>query len=85
LVIDVTDSGPGIPESDRERVFEMFYRAESARTDRQGGGLGLAICHEVIAAHGGSVAALVGPGGVGTTIRLRLPVEPAPVTGEQPA
>ncbi|RDS80701.1 sensor histidine kinase [Dyella psychrodurans] len=79
LFIDVIDRGPGIPEEERARIFDMFYSV--ARGDRapQGTGLGLAICRGMIGAHGGSVEALPGEG-VGTTIRISLPLPnpPAP-------
>jgi two-component system, OmpR family, sensor histidine kinase KdpD len=77
MFIDVTDRGPGIPEEERARIFDMFYSV--ARGDRapQGTGLGLAICRGMIGAHGGSVEALPGDG-VGTTIRISLPLPPPP-------
>jgi two-component system sensor histidine kinase KdpD len=77
LVIDVSDRGPGIPEGERTRIFDMFYSV--ARGDRmtQGTGLGLAICRGMIGAHGGGVEALPGQGG-GTTIRVTLPLPPPP-------
>jgi len=53
----VDDSGPGIPTSERERIFERFYRIDKSRsTDRGGRGLGLAIAGEIAKAHGGSIA-----------------------------
>lgn len=50
----VSDEGPGIPEAEREKIFDMFYTA--ARGDRggPGTGLGLAICQGMIGAHGGA-------------------------------
>lgn len=73
LQIDVSDRGPGIPEDERARVFDMFYSV--SRGDRGGGtGLGLAICQGMIGAHGGQVLALAGPNGIGTTVRLELPL-----------
>jgi two-component system, OmpR family, sensor histidine kinase KdpD len=77
LFIDVIDRGPGIPEEERARIFDMFYSV--ARGDRaaQGTGLGLAICRGMIGAHGGSVEALPGEG-VGTTIRISLPLPTPP-------
>jgi two-component system sensor histidine kinase KdpD len=77
LLIEVSDRGPGIPEGERARIFDMFYSV--ARGDRaaQGTGLGLAICRGMIGAHGGSVEALPGQGG-GTTIRIALPLPPPP-------
>jgi len=79
LLIDVSDRGPGIPEEERARIFDMFYSV--ARGDRapQGTGLGLAICRGMIGAHGGSVEALPGDG-PGTTIRINLPLPPPPDT-----
>jgi signal transduction histidine kinase len=52
----VRDDGPGIPESELERVFEPFYRLESSRNrDTGGSGLGLSIARAVVQAHGGSL------------------------------
>ena len=54
----VEDSGPGIPENERERVFARFYRLDKSRSAARGGrGLGLAIASEIVEAHGGSIAA----------------------------
>lgn len=72
LRIDVCDEGPGIPEAERRRIFDMFYSVE--RGDRGGGsGLGLTICQGMIGAHGGTVEALPGRSGRGTIIRISLP------------
>ncbi|TBR36618.1 MULTISPECIES: sensor histidine kinase [Dyella] len=76
LRIDVTDRGPGIPEDERARIFDMFFSVSRGDRAPQGTGLGLAICRGMIGAHGGSVEALPGDGG-GTTIRITLPL-PAP-------
>lgn len=73
LRIDVSDRGPGIPEAERRRIFDMFYSVERGDRGGPGTGLGLAICQGMIGAHGGSVEALAGADGRGTTIRLRLP------------
>ncbi|MGO4220672.1 ATP-binding protein [Lysobacter sp. TAF61] len=73
LRIDVRDRGPGIPEDERKRIFDMFYSVERGDRGRQGTGLGLAICQGMIGAHGGSVEALPGSDGRGTTIRITLP------------
>ncbi|HZX78543.1 sensor histidine kinase KdpD [Lysobacter sp.] len=73
LRIDVRDRGPGIPEDERRRIFDMFYSVERGDRGRQGTGLGLAITQGMIGAHGGSVEALPGADGRGTTIRITLP------------
>jgi len=73
LRIDVRDRGPGIPDAERARIFEMFYSADRGDRGRQGTGLGLAICRGMVGAHGGEVEALPGEGG-GTTIRITLPM-----------
>ncbi len=68
--ISVSDTGPGIPEIEQERVFERFYRGE-AGTDH-GSGLGLAIARAAIEAVGG-VVELESEVGSGTTVRFRFP------------
>ena len=71
--ISVTDQGIGIDESDLERVFERFYRADPARSRITGGtGLGLAIVKHVATNHGGEVRVWSRPGS-GSTFTLRLP------------
>ncbi|HEY4294702.1 sensor histidine kinase KdpD [Luteibacter sp.] len=81
LLVDVIDRGPGIPEDERERIFDMFHSVARGDRGKQGTGLGLAICRGMIGAHGGSVEALPNAG-VGTTIRVSLPL-PAP-PGQSP-
>ncbi len=55
-VLEVSDEGPGIPAEDATRVFERFYRADSARSSRDGGaGLGLAIARWIVELHGGEI------------------------------
>jgi signal transduction histidine kinase len=56
VTIEVLDEGPGIPDTERTRVFERFYRADAARSSRQGGaGLGLAIARWIVDLHGGDI------------------------------
>ncbi|NNF88252.1 MAG: two-component sensor histidine kinase, partial [Acidimicrobiia bacterium] len=70
----VVDHGPGIPESERERVFDRFARPDSGRDRASGGaGLGLAIVREVVSSHDGEVQILETPGG-GATIKMVLPI-----------
>ncbi|MCJ2184160.1 ATP-binding protein, partial [Novosphingobium sp. 1949] len=55
-IAEIIDSGPGIPEEEFDRVFEPFYRSESARkSGKKGSGLGLAVCRSIARAHGGDV------------------------------
>jgi two-component system sensor histidine kinase SenX3 len=71
--IAVTDQGVGIPEDERERVFERFYRIDPARSRGTGGtGLGLAIVKHVAQNHGGDVHVWSQPG-KGSTFTMRLP------------
>ncbi|MFU8871656.1 sensor histidine kinase [Micromonospora sp. SL4-19] len=70
--VDVTDDGPGVPEEQRERIFGRFVRLDDSRARADGGsGLGLPITREIIAAHGGTVQVLPGPG---MTVRILLPL-----------
>ena len=70
----VRDQGPGVPEPERERVFERFYRADESRSRESGGvGLGLSIVAAVTTAHGGTVEASSEPG-TGALFRIRLPL-----------
>jgi signal transduction histidine kinase len=76
--MEVDDDGPGVPEADRERVFERFVRLDDARArDAGGGGLGLAIVSELIGAHGGTVALAASPLG-GARVEVSLPRLPDP-------
>ena len=73
-VIEVDDDGPGIPEAQRERVFEPFHRGEPSRSRETGGvGLGLAVVRSVARAHGGE-AALSNRDGGGVRACVRLPL-----------
>ncbi|BCY14776.1 HAMP domain-containing sensor histidine kinase [Actinoplanes sp. L3-i22] len=76
-VVEVSDTGPGLGEEQRARVFERFYRADGARTrntDREatGTGLGLAIVAAIVRSHNGTVDVLSEPG-KGATFRVTLP------------
>ncbi|GIH73644.1 sensor histidine kinase [Planobispora longispora] len=72
-VLTVTDDGPGIPEADRERVFDRFTRLDSARSRDEGGaGLGLAIVRETVNAHGGAVHLEDASPGLRAVVRLPL-------------
>jgi two-component system OmpR family sensor kinase len=72
-VVEITDDGPGLPPGELERVFEPFYRAESARTlDGSGVGLGLAVARSLARAHGGDVSLAAGARGLIAQVRLPL-------------
>ncbi len=72
--MEVWDDGIGIPEQDRERIFDRFYRVDKARSRESGGtGLGLSIAREIVLRHSGTLA-LAPHEGPGTTIRLTLPI-----------
>ncbi len=67
----VEDDGPGIPQHERERVFERFARVDDARTPGSGAGLGLAIVRDIVDRHGGSVTIdSVSPSGARVVVRF---------------
>ncbi len=76
LVLSVTDSGPGIPADDADRIFTRFARVDAGRNRAAGGfGLGLAIVKAIMAAHGGSVG-VRSTVGKGSVFELRFPYGP---------
>lgn len=75
-VLVVADHGPGFDPSDLPRVFDRFFRADSARSS-PGSGLGLAIVRQIVEEHGGTVAAANSPGG-GAMVRVQLPLATPP-------
>ena len=76
--ISIVDHGPGVPAADRERIFQRFERAVSAR-NYGGFGLGLWIARQVLGAHGGTIDLGETPGG-GATFTLWLPITPPAFT-----
>lgn len=71
----VSDNGPGVPEAERERIFDRLVRLDDARDRRSGGsGLGLAIARGVVRAHGGDLTCE--PSAVGAVFRVALPQSP---------
>jgi len=73
-VIEVSDEGPGIPEAERERIFEPFYRL---RPSARGAGLGLNLTQEIIRRHNGAISVV--PSEKGACIRIVLTTFPAPL------
>jgi PAS domain S-box-containing protein len=80
LVIDICDTGPGIPDAECEAVFSKFVQSSNTRSGSGGTGLGLTISREIVRLHGGTLAALP-TGGNGAHLQLRIPTA---VEGESP-
>lgn len=74
LQIEIEDQGIGIPENEREQIFDMFYTMQRGDRGKTGTGLGLSIVKAIIGAHMGSIEAFSGKHGQGTLIRIRLPL-----------
>ena len=75
LVVDFQDTAPGVPPASLPRLFERLYRVEFSRSRNTGGaGLGLAICKNIVEAHGGTIQARPSPLG-GLWIRIQLPTQ----------
>lgn len=74
LQIEIEDQGVGIPEDEREQIFDMFYTMQRGDRGKTGTGLGLSIVKAIIGAHMGSIEAFSGKHGQGTLIRIRLPL-----------
>ena len=78
----VEDDGRGIPEDERDKVFERFYRGRNA-AERDGGvGLGLTICRAIVRAHGGRIGVLPRAGG-GTSVEFSVPLSSASADAPQ--
>ncbi|SFZ86723.1 Na+/proline symporter [Devosia enhydra] len=76
--IEVVDNGPGIPEEERPRIFDKFYRGRQGEAvSFSGAGLGLPISREIVARMQGTLELVDGPGPGGACFRVRLPLAPA--------
>lgn len=73
LLLSVADRGPGIPQSDLERIFQTFYRVIGPARSRGGTGIGLSVCRGLVEAHGGHIWAENRRGG-GAVFRVALPL-----------
>jgi PAS domain S-box-containing protein len=86
VIVEVKDTGPGIHRAHLPHLFELFYRADSARALHSGGvGLGLSIAKMIAEGHGGDIS-VESTVGIGSTFRLSLPIiqgESEPVTSRQ--
>ncbi|HQS15765.1 HAMP domain-containing sensor histidine kinase [Reyranella sp.] len=71
-VLEVTDRGPGVPEAERQRIFEPFYRLAGGAETGRGSGLGLALVLDIARRHGGDAVCLAAEGG-GSRFRVDLP------------
>jgi two-component system sensor histidine kinase GlrK len=81
LVIDLIDSGPGIPAEDRGHIFEAFYTGAGGQSGKlKGTGIGLSVVMEFVQAHGGTIEVVDGPRR-GAHFRIWLPARPATGTG----
>jgi signal transduction histidine kinase len=69
VLISVADTGPGIPLSLRDKIFDPFYTTKS-----NGSGIGLSLCHRIIADHGGSLSVTNSKWG-GAEFRIEIPIE----------
>ena len=84
VIVSVTDSGPGISETDQQHIFDKFYQADRSLTKEAGGtGLGLAIAKELVALLGGRLALKSSPGH-GAVFSLHLPVDGPPNISKEP-
>jgi signal transduction histidine kinase len=79
LKVEIADAGPGLPESELERVFQPFYRTDPARNMDVGGiGLGLSVARSIAREHGGDVWLTSSPKGVTAHVQLPLGAAPRP-------
>jgi signal transduction histidine kinase/DNA-binding response OmpR family regulator/ligand-binding sensor domain-containing protein len=81
--IEIDDTGPGVPEAARPRLFDRFYQVDGSATRAHGGaGIGLSLARELVALHGGEIGAQEAPGG-GSRFWFTLPTGAAHLTPEE--
>ena len=73
----VTDTGPGIPPGERQRVFERFAQVSGDKVARRGFGLGLTYCRLAVERHGGRIWVEPGENGLGSCFVFTLPISPS--------
>ncbi|WP_372759587.1 ATP-binding protein [Litorivivens sp.] len=71
-LVEIADSGPGVPPAEREKVLQRFYRVEASRSEQPGNGLGLSLVNAVVKLHGGSVQLADNFPGLRVTLRFPL-------------
>ncbi|HEX4997975.1 MAG TPA: heavy metal sensor histidine kinase [Terriglobia bacterium] len=82
--IDVRDTGPGIPPAQRSRIFDRFYRVDSARSrDHEGAGLGLSIAKWAVEVNNGKLSLVETGEASGSLFRITLPAAPAPAAARE--
>ncbi|PSC05905.1 hypothetical protein SLNSH_05860 [Alsobacter soli] len=74
VVLEIEDNGPGVPPAIAQRIFEPYFTTKGPGA---GTGIGLALCRNIVAAHGGTIAAEPARGGAGALFRVTLPASPA--------
>jgi NtrC-family two-component system sensor histidine kinase KinB len=79
ITVHVSDTGPGIPEDFREKIFDRFSQVPGQSGRRRGSGLGLTFCKLAVEAHGGRIWVEPRPGG-GSIFTLTLPIEGPPAS-----
>jgi PAS domain S-box-containing protein len=83
VVVSIRDNGPGIPRPMLTRIFEAFYQVDRTIDSAQGGlGIGLTLCKELVALHGGEIAAYSAGPGQGSEFVVKLPAVAAPTPGK---
>ncbi len=82
--VSISDTGPGIPAVDRERIFERFTQGSGDKLKRRGFGLGLAYCRLAVDGHGGRIWIQDGPNGIGSRFTFTLPLEQTPTPPAPP-
>ena len=76
LYLELSDDGPGVPEEERDKIFDTFFRGDKARQNPgNGSGLGLSIVKEIMKGHGGSIRAEEGVGGKGLKFVMEFPLD----------
>jgi two-component system sensor histidine kinase BaeS len=80
-VLEVTDTGPGVPEEEREAIWQRFYQGRAGKA-RPGSGIGLAVVKELVAAHGGTVS-LESPLGGGAKFTVHIPISVRDATRQE--